>query len=281
MKNILITLLIALCCWNCQEDTLETYDGQDGVYFVNLYAGRILSLEDNFSDTTTFSFAFVTEQDTIVRLGVRAMGKIASTDRPFAVRVVSTNAQEGVHYDALEPEYMIPADTTDGYVPIHIYRESIDPDTTFYIELELVPNSYFAQNMPFKEVTESGVTDTLDIRRHVLVFDNKVSEPTIWSSLISNYGDWTEAKFNFVNETFNINPGDWYGTDAYVWMDIMNKVTSGAVFATNYLNSLIAADNYVDFPKDPDNTDPAAKGYMTIPGITIPAAWPDASTLNN
>ena len=58
MRKFLLLVLIALCCWNCQEDTLETYDGQDGVYFVNLYAGRILSLEDNFSDTTNFSFAF-------------------------------------------------------------------------------------------------------------------------------------------------------------------------------------------------------------------------------
>lgn len=281
MKKFLLLALIALCYWNCQEDTLETYDGQDGVYFVNLYGGRILTLEDNFSDTTNFSFAFVTVQDTVFRLGVRAMGKMAGIDRPFSVRVVSTNAQEGVHYDALEPEYLIPADTTDGYVPVHIYRENIDPDTTFYIELELVPNQYFTQNMPFKEITESGVTDTLDITRHVLTFDNKVSQPMIWSGIQSSYGEWTEAKFNFINETFGMNPGDWYGNNSSVWMTLMNKATSGAVFVTNYLNSLISEENYTNYPKDPDNTNPAAKGYLTIPGITIPAGWPDASTLNN
>lgn len=51
----------------------------------------------------------------------------------------------------------------------------------------------------------------------------------------------------------------------------------GSVYLTNYLNSLIKNNDYVNYPKDPDNTNPADKGYLTLPDISIPADWPNAS----
>lgn len=278
MKYYYLLLLIALFCWNCQEDKLDTYDGQDGVYFINLYATRILTSDDWFSDTTNFSFALVNASDTVINLGVRVMGNMVDYDRTFRINY-TTNATAGIHYDELESEYTIPANNSDSYIPIHIYREAIESDTTFYIELQLISNDNFAQNMPFKELIEDGVTDTLDITRHVLAFSNGLYEPTIWVSIDGAYvGEWTEAKFIFINEMLEINPADWYGSNASLWMDIMNKVQSGTVFITNYLNSLIAQDDYANYPKDPDNSDPADKGYLTIVGIEIPSHWPDAST---
>ena len=161
MKYYYLLLLIALFCWNCQEDKLDTYDGQDGVYFINLYATRILTSDDWFSDTTNFSFALVNASDTVINLGVRVMGNMVDYDRTFRINY-TTNATAGIHYDELESEYTIPANNSDSYIPIHIYREAIESDTTFYIELQLISNDNFAQNMPFKELIEDGV-----IHRHI------------------------------------------------------------------------------------------------------------------
>ena len=138
MKHVLLLILIALCCWNCQEDKLAIYDGQNGIYFINLYGPTSLD-KDVYTDTTSFSFAFVTKSDTVIHLGVRAMGDMMDFDRPFQIKVNST-ATAGVHYDELQSEYILPAGNTDSYVPIHIYRENIDADTTFYIEVQLIPN---------------------------------------------------------------------------------------------------------------------------------------------
>ena len=277
MKHVLLLILIALCCWNCQEDKLAIYDGQNGIYFINLYGPTSLD-KDVYTDTTSFSFAFVTKSDTVIHLGVRAMGDMMDFDRPFQIKVNST-ATAGVHYDELQSEYILPAGNTDSYVPIHIYRENIDADTTFYIEVQLIPNEYFHQNMSFKEITNSGVKDTIEITRHVLAFSNDVSEPQLWSQGAKMYlGElFTEAKFNFVNTELNINPGDWYSSNTSLWNSIMTKLMGGSVYLTNYLNSLIKNNDYVNYPKDPDNTNPADKGYLTFPDISIPADWPNAS----
>lgn len=277
MKYYYLLLLIALFCWNCQEDKLDTYAGQDSIYFINYE--RTSNLDRyTYSDTTTFSFAMVTVSDTIIPIGVRAMGNMVDYDRVFQIRY-NTNASAGIHYDALEEEYVFPTNTVETYIPIHIYRENIENDTTFYIEIQLLANEHFSTNIPFKEITDGGVTDTLDITRHVLAFSNRLTEPTIWSSIEAAYvGEWTEAKFIFINEILGINPADWYGSTS-LWGDILNTVQAGTVFITNYLNSLIAQDDYVNYPKDPDNSDPADKGYLTIVGIEIPSHWPDASAV--
>ncbi len=276
MKRILIFILIALGCWNCQEDKLATYDGQDGIYFVNYYASTTQA-KDIYTDTTSFSFALTLAPDTVMHIGVRGLGKTMGIDRLFRVKTVNTNAVAGVHYDELQSEYMLKADSVNSSVPIHLYRESIPADTTFFIELELVANDYFAPNVEFKEVDlTGGVTDTIYITRHVLTFSNSLYEPTPWSGVKSSVGEWTEAKFNFINETFDIDPALWYGDSKY-WSDMLFKVMAGAVFMKNYFNSLIEQNDYVNYPKDPDNSDVSAKGYMTVPGVTIPEDWPAAS----
>ena len=274
MRNILLLLLITLCCWNCQEEKLATFDGQNGIYFINYYRNNNTAKE-LYTDTTSFSFVWTTASDTVVHLGVRGLGKVMDYDRPFRVKVANTNAVAGVHYDELQSEYILKADTTYSSVPIHIYRESIAHDTTFYIEVELVANDYFVPNIPFKEVSNNGI-DTIYITRQVLAFSNKMEEPEPWQYVKSFVGEWTEAKFTYINETFSLDPAIWYG-DKSQWNTIMNRVQAGATFLTNYLNSIIAKNDYANYPKDPDNSDINAKGYLTIPGITIPSDWPNAS----
>ena len=262
MKQIALILLIALGCWNCQEDLLDTYSGSNNIYF------------NMGGDTTLFSFALTTSMDTVVYLSVLGVGDLSDTDRPFDVRIVNTNAVAGVNYDALEPQYLLPANEVISEIPLHIYREGAQ-DTTFYIEVELVANDYFVPNIPFKEVSNNG-TDTIYITRQVLAFSNKMEEPEPWKYVKSYVGEWAEAKFTYINETFSLDPAIWYG-DKSQWNTIMNRVQAGATFLTNYLNSIIAKNDYANYPKDPDNSDINAKGYLTILGITIPSDWPTAS----
>ena len=145
MKQIALILLIALGCWNCQEDFLDTYSGSNNVYF------------NMDGDTTLFSFALTTSMDTVVYLSVLGVGDLSDEDRPFDVRVTSTNAVAGVNYDALEPQYLLPANEVISEIPLHIYREGAQ-DTTFYIEVEITPNQYFSQELADEIVTEDGIT---------------------------------------------------------------------------------------------------------------------------
>ena len=67
MKNILLIFGLSLLLVNCSEDTLDTYHGNDGIYFAPSILGKYI-------DSTSFSFAMVTVDDTVVNMAVRLYG---------------------------------------------------------------------------------------------------------------------------------------------------------------------------------------------------------------
>lgn len=269
MKQIAIILLIALGCWNCKEDLLDTYSGTDNVYF---YVD---------SDTTMFSFALTTSVDTVISLWVLGVGEMSDSDRPFDVRVVSTNAKEGVNYDALASQYVLPANELMAEIPIHIYREGAQ-DTTFYIEVEITPNQYFSQELADEIVTEDGVTDTISRTRHVLGFTSTLTPPpsSMWNE--AYFGYFSEAKFILFCEEFNLDPASWYSFNN----EVVQQARAGVIYLNNYWNLLIQNGDYKNYPKDPDNPYSEDRGYMSLRpmssfSITIPSEWPDASEITN
>lgn len=260
MKNIIWILGILLMCWACDEDEVKIYDGTDAVYF------------SAYKDTTFFSLAFVANADTLVYVPVKALGEKVNYARKFRVRVAGGTAQPGVNYDALEEEYTLGADSVAGVLPIRIYKEGAR-DTTFSIDLELIPNEYFAQNMPAK--ISNG--DTIDITRQVVTFSNNLAKPQQWMPTMLGY--FSEAKFFLFNREMGINAVDWYSTDVNVKKQVGNKVMAGQVYMKNYLELFVGKDDYAGMPKDPDA--PAKnRGYMTFGSgnseTKIPVSWPDA-----
>ena len=173
MKGILIFLGVVLLCWSCEEDKLDLYKGEGSVYFC--YPKVTSEVSNVYMDTTIFSFAMYNVQDTVVRLSVKALGDMVNHERRFKVQVESTTAIAGTNYDELQSEYILPKDSVYGGIPIHIYREGLS-DTTVSIELRLVANEYFQQDLPRKIVDK----DTIDITRHVLMFTSKLTRPSMW-----------------------------------------------------------------------------------------------------
>lgn len=257
MKNITFILILLLGCWGCQEDQLKNYDGEKGVYF-----GKMGRFGVEYADTTTFSFTFVNVMDTILQIPVRAYGDIAGYDRMFRVKVEGGTAKAGENFEVLQEEYVLPADSIASYIPIHIYREGA-LDTNFSIDLRLLPNQYFTQNLQYKK--NSG--DTLDVTRHVLVFSDGLIEPQNWSMLNTPFN---KARFYFFSEMLDIIPSQWFSAPAQV----RAKLTGGLVFIENYLNTFIDdEDGYIRMPKDPEGP----KGYMVFGAVQIPASWPEAA----
>lgn len=269
MKQIALILLIALGCWNCQEDLLDTYSGSNNIYF------------NMGGDTTLFSFALTTSMDTVVYLSVLGVGDLSDTDRPFDVRIVNTNAVAGVNYDALEPQYLLPANEVISEIPLHIYREGAQ-DTTFYIEVEIIPNQYFSQELADEIVTEDGITDTISRTRHVLGFTSTLTPPpsSMWNE--AYFGYFSEAKFILFCDEFNIDPASWYSFNN----EVLQQARAGVIYLQNYWNLLIRNGDYVNYPKDSNNPYSEDRGYMSLRpmssfSITIPSEWPDASEVTN
>lgn len=268
MKGILIFLGVVLLCWSCEEDKLDLYKGEGSVYFC--YPKVTSEVSNVYMDTTIFSFAMYNVQDTVVRLSVKALGDMVNHERRFKVQVESTTAIAGTNYDELQSEYILPKDSVYGEIPIHIYRERLS-DTTVSIELRLVANEYFQQDLPRKIVDK----DTIDITRHVLMFTSKLTRPSMW--MTSMLGYFSEVKFNFFNQEMGFEPGDWFSADNEIKSSIGNKMIIAKVYFANYLNAIIEAGDPTKMPQDPENSNEADKGYMTFPGVTIPEDWPMAS----
>lgn len=271
MKQILIFIGIVLLCWNCEEDKLEVYKGAGSVYFC--YPKVTSEVSDIYMDTTVFSFAMFNVRDTVVRLSVKALGDMVDQERTFRVQLESATAVAGVNYDELQAEYILPKDSVYGEIPIHIYRAGLS-DTTVSLELRLVSNEYFAQNIPHKVVDK----DTIDITRHVLMFTSKLTQPSMW--MTSMLGYFSEAKFNFFNQEMGFEPADWFTSDTEIKSSLGSKMIIAEVYFANYLNAIIEAGDPTKMPQDPENTNEADKGYMTFPDVTIPEDWPAASELN-
>ena len=258
MKNIVFILIVFLGCWGCQEDQLKNYDGEAGIYFA-----RIGRFGTEFIDTTTFSFTFVNVADTVIRIPVRGYGQVSKFDRMFRIEVEGGTARAGENFDVLQEEYTLEADSIVSYIPIHIYREGA-LDTTLSINLHLLPNVDFTQNLELKKL--SG--DTLDITRHVVRFTDGLVEPEYWSMLNTPFN---KARFYFFSELLEIEPAHWFTNPTQV----RSKLTGGLIFVENYLNTFIDEDDYVHMPKDPEGP----KGYMVFGHVEIPAFWPEASEI--
>lgn len=266
MRYLYFLIAVFVCCQACNEDELDTYKGKDGIYFAKRGVGSTVT---DYSDTTTFSFAFAPVPDTVIQISVKGFGEVAAHDRKFAVKVEDGNAVEGVCYELLSDQLILPADSVYGFVPVRIFREPT-LDTTYNIHLRLLENETFTTNLPVKINTR----DTIDVSHHVLVFSDKLEQPKAWMGM----GYFSSAKFYFLNEEMGLNPADWFDPDKY--SEMRSKAMGMGTFMVNLLNQYVDRNDYVNMPKDPQGP----RGYMTFDSfsgstVTIPGTWPDAKDI--
>ncbi|RZK99324.1 MAG: DUF4843 domain-containing protein, partial [Pedobacter sp.] len=117
--------LLALFTMACKKNDVYQYNSEtDNIYL--LYQDQ-----NGNKDTTTISYSFATSpglsQDTIW-VPVSIAGKRVSRDRQFVVAVVDslTSATPDLHYEALKPFYIMPADSGKIKVPLIIKNQ--DPE---------------------------------------------------------------------------------------------------------------------------------------------------------
>ena len=252
MKNILLILGFSLLLLNCSEDTLDTYHGNDGIYFAPNMLGKYI-------DSTSFSFAMVTVDDTVVNMAVRLYGEVRDYDRPFRVEVEKATGESGIDYEPLLEEYVLLANKAVADSPLRIFLHGSAKN---YLTLRILPNEYFTQLLALKVQDE----DTLNMTRKTLIFTSKLTQPKNWYEWA--FGYFSEAKYKLVNELGNIDPEVWnanrFPSQYYYQLPLL---------ITNYLNSKIA-EGPESAIKDPDPQ--STRGYMTLPDVVIPSSFPDA-----
>ena len=174
-KTIFYSLLLSVLFVACKKDVDFAYDSTDNIYLNYLN-------DDGTQDTlpVTYSFAYSPglAKDTLW-VPVKIAGKRVNHDRKFKIAVVAslTNAQPELHYEPLKAEYIMPADS--GTVKIPIVIKNIDPalaEKSVALTIDAVASADFGELLPVK------------LRRRMLIFSNRLEEPSWWKYWQGNLG---------------------------------------------------------------------------------------------
>ncbi len=218
--------------YSCQENEGITFSSKASIYFQ-------LTEEYGKEDLDSLSYSFATGIKTIdtFNLNVKVIGEVVDYDRIFKVEVVPelTTATEGEHYAALEENYIIPAGSFRGTVPVVLFNtDTLLRDSTFRIGLRILGSDDF----------NVGVTEKLEAK---LLFSDRLTQPEVWNYLKYYFGEYNRTKHKYFIKIFGRDfpkDRDEFISEAGLWQ------TYGALLS-NYFR-----DNYPIYDEDGEIVEP-------------------------
>lgn len=188
-KAILICLLGILTLGACQNDVTFPYQGKDAVYF------QVNSTWSVTTDSIEYSFAGKGKEEDVVEVRVNLQGNMAATDRKVRVVIDSSKstAEEGIHYQPLAEDYILPANAVSVNVPVTVLKKDADLENKKVIlALQLEPTADF----------ELGITERTEIFINI---SNMLKKPTYWDSTIKyNFGVYSRKKHELCMQVLGI-----------------------------------------------------------------------------
>lgn len=211
-----ITILFA----SCEKDLIE-YHGKEGVYFA-VQHGSWNGTERSwpFQPYSNVKFASVQGADTTIRLKVRLAGPIYDYDRSFGVAIDpdSTTAELDKHYRTIPSQFVIPANSTEAFIPITVMRTPDLKSSSKTIGLQLLPSEQLALAFPEWDAipgyTQSPdpVVQKFDASLHKVIIDDLLPKPEVWSGSVAankletgNWGEYSEKKILLICEVMGLS----------------------------------------------------------------------------
>ena len=179
---IMVGLLIGLAA--CQENDKTGFDNDGTVYFqVNQNSWK------DMSDSIVYSFAGKDGDTQTVNLHVNLLGNTVDYERHvrLAVNAEKTTAQEGLHYAALEKEYILPAGAFSLNIPVVLYNKDLRLEKeAFQLALDLQPS----------EDLGLGLTARTAVR---IIVSNVLTRPYYWDEYMDYvFGTYSRVKHEHI-----------------------------------------------------------------------------------
>ncbi|PWG79591.1 DUF4843 domain-containing protein [Pararcticibacter amylolyticus] len=171
---------VFLFVFGCRKNDELLYNSKDNIYLN--YRDK-----DGNLDTTSLTYSFAEHPslslDTLW-VPVIISGKTYPVDRHFVVTVVdsSTTAVKGLHYEALAPFYIMPADSGTIHIPVVI--KNIDPELgskSVKLTIRLAGSDDFDPNLP------------VPVRSKSYIYSNRLEKP-IWWAWWGQLGEYSRVK---------------------------------------------------------------------------------------
>ncbi|WP_162996244.1 DUF4843 domain-containing protein [Mucilaginibacter celer] len=222
-RNIFYVFVVVAALFGCKKDQLLTYGSKDNIYLN--YKDK-----DKNQDTSilTYSFAYnpTLAQDTIW-VPVIISGQISKSERKFTISVVdtATTAKAGLHYEALKPTYVMPADS--GTVKIPVIIKNSDPD---------LANKSVKLTILVSGGQDFGSSLPVLLRKRTILYSARLEQPSWWIFWMGNLGNYSRIK----HQLFLISSGT---------VDLVNLSKPDAYLQIP--RSLYYIDNVRTFVNDP------------------------------
>jgi hypothetical protein len=168
-----------------------------------------------YTDSTVFSFSVMTASrtDTTLTTLIRTMGKVKDYPRPVKIVVDAekTTAIAGTHYEVDLSNVVIPAGKSEVAFPVKFIRSADMVNNKVDLVFRLEDNDYF--KVPFAEqknhpnYNSDGAIIMAD--RYRFTVSEIYAQPWSWMLAEEFFGQWTVAKYKFINEELDLTISDW------------------------------------------------------------------------
>lgn len=221
-KYIFILSIFTALFYSCSEkDRMEFPVEESAIYFQ-------LSEEPGKRDldSLSYSFAFNDKVVDTVLLQVKIMGNTTPHDRFFKIELIDklTTAVQEKHYKVLESQYVVPADSIYGQVPVVIYNtDPLMNSSIFHMTFRMLESEDYRLGYEEKLVAK-------------LLLTNQLVEPSTWKYLKSIFGgEYNKIKhkvfYKLFDRDFPKSKGEIF--HEYGLWETYGKIT-GKYFKDNY-----------------------------------------------
>lgn len=241
MKKILFYILmfqVSAFFASCEKE-LMSYEGKEGVYFAVRH-GDTHRAESSwpYQPFSNVDFVRIGTDETVFAVKVDITGPVKDYDRTFHVEVNpdSTTATLGVHYEAVQRDWVIPAGSISTNVSVRLKRSPDLEEEPKTLGLRLVPSQDFALSFPEWDAIASldggMAVDEFDASLHMLKLNDVMIRPAVWSGSIQAgnresgmFGQFTRRKMEFFEEYLGLKYED-FASDETMPMARMKLISS-------------------------------------------------------
>ena len=180
-KKLLYIFLLSVLLVACKKEDKLLYSIKDNIYLN--YKDKDGNLD---SSTITYSFAYHPELARgTIWVPVVISGERVGHDRKFALTVSGeqTSAVRGLHYEALQSSYVMPADSGTVHIPVVI--KNIDTGLLSHsvlLSIKISGGEDFSSSLPEGLRTKS------------IYFSNRLEKPEWWIYWQGSLGDYSRIK---------------------------------------------------------------------------------------
>lgn len=210
IKKIVLFISIIFLVYGCEREMID-FSEDNGVYFeVRAKTSTGIGI-GHCTDTTEITFAAILTDDSVMSVRLSLFGRIENYDRTVNLKIIdtSTTAELGLEFEEFPTKVVFPAGKEFTTFNIKFLRSEriLNDRKSLMIAIDKSPDFPF-QLETYKSFNNTSSADEFDdVTKHLFEISDAVFQPTTWGDF--QLGVYSDYKFAYINEKFNLTPEDW------------------------------------------------------------------------